>query len=231
MFLNDCYSFLYLSESKKSDDEILLGTQPDPSMTKTRRTTTINTSRTTSKAMASRTVTDIVNGAGDRGNYLIVNLFFGLFFWSPFFIISVKFFFLVLSVFLFIVSAWGNYDDFYDDYNDDDDNDWDLSCLETGTTTASEESGGAAKVVVVPRVEQLLDTTIYKGPSAAEEEEEKEKEEGEKQRKEFSGAGAADAAASASAVVVVGESARVVDNYLQLFPGPAGTRLKVIILL
>ena len=155
------------------------------------------------------------------------------FFWGgPFFIISVNKFFFIGFLFSFYCSAWGNYDDFYDDY-DDDDNDWDLSCLETGTTTASEESGGAAKVVVVPRVEQLLDTTIYKGPSAAEKEEEekeKEKEEGEKQRKESSGAGAADAAASASAVVVVGESARVVDNYLQLFPGPAGTRLKVIIL-
>ena len=91
MFFNDCFSFWYLSESKKSDDEILLATQPDPSMTRTRRTTTINTSRTTSKAMASRTVTDIVNGAGDRGNYLIVNLFLWvLFFGGPFFIISVK---------------------------------------------------------------------------------------------------------------------------------------------
>ena len=158
---------------------------------------------------------------------------------GPFFIISVNIFFFIGFLFSFYCLAWGNYDDFYDDFYDDD-NDWDLSCLETGTTTASEESGGAAKVVVVPRVEQLLDTTIYKGPSAAEKEEEekeKEKEEGEKQRKEFSGAVAADAAgsasasASASAVVVVGESARVVDNYLQLFPGPAGTRLKVIILL
>jgi len=69
-------------------------------------------------------------------------------------------------------------------------------------TSASEEPG-AAKVVVA--VEQLLDTTIYKGPSAEEKE------------KESSGA--------------VGESARVVDNYLQLFPGPAGIRKKVSLLL
>ena len=65
--------------------------------------------------------------------------------------------------------------------------------------SAASEKPGAAKVVVA--VEQLLDTTIYKGPSAEEKE------------KESSGA--------------VGESARVVDNYLQLFPGPSGIRKKV----
>ena len=69
--------------------------------------------------------------------------------------------------------------------------------------SAASEKPGAAKVVVA--VEQLLDTTIYKGPSAEEKE------------KESSGA--------------VGESARVVDNYLQLFPGPAGIRKKVSLLL
>ena len=68
--------------------------------------------------------------------------------------------------------------------------------------SAASEKPGAAKVVAV---EQLLDTTIYKGPSAEEKE------------KESSGA--------------VGESARVVDNYLQLFPGPAGIRKKVSLLL